>query len=35
MTQSIVREDLVGTGQGVDYITALDNFVAWATTSSA
>jgi iron complex outermembrane receptor protein len=28
MTQSIIREDLVGTGQGVDYITALDNFVA-------
>ena len=28
MTQSIVREDLVGTGMGVDYITALDNFVA-------
>jgi outer membrane receptor protein involved in Fe transport len=25
---SIVREDLAGTGQGVDYITALDNFVA-------
>jgi outer membrane receptor protein involved in Fe transport len=28
LAQSIVREDLVGTGQGTDYITALDNFVA-------
>jgi outer membrane receptor protein involved in Fe transport len=28
VAQSIVREDLVGTGQGVDYISALDNFVA-------
>jgi len=28
MTQSIVREDLVGTGQGVDYITALEAAVA-------
>ena len=26
--QSIVREDLAGTGVGVDYITALDRFVA-------
>lgn len=28
LAQSIIREDLVGTGQGTDYITALDNFVA-------
>ncbi len=27
LAESIVREDLVGTGVGVDYITALDNFV--------
>lgn len=30
LDQSIVREDLVGTGEGVDYITALNNFVGIA-----
>ena len=30
LDQSIVREDLAGTGQGTDYITALDNFVGLA-----
>ena len=28
LAQSIVREDLAGTGEGTDYITALNNFVA-------
>ncbi|MBN7796776.1 TonB-dependent receptor [Parahaliea mediterranea] len=30
LTQSIVRDDLVGTGAGIDYVTALDNFVGLA-----
>lgn len=30
LDQSIVREDLIGTGVGVDYVSALDNFVGLA-----
>lgn len=30
LTQSIVRDDLVGTGAGIDYVSALDNFVGLA-----